>query len=60
MHPQDGHIGDKLASTVTSVTAAVTDPALLNNVQKGATSLWGKAASVGECDARLAMQNNCS
>ena len=53
---QDGHISEKLSGAVTSVTAAVTDPELLGNVQKGASSLWSKASVVGGWRGRKGKQ----
>ena len=44
---QDAHVGEKLSGVMNAATAAVTDPALLDNVQKGASSFWSKAATVG-------------
>jgi hypothetical protein len=42
------HIGEKVATSFSAVSAAVTDPDLLTNVQKGASSFWQRATAVGE------------
>ena len=49
---QETHITEKFSGAVTSVSAAVTDPNLLNNVSKGATNFWNKATVVGACVRR--------
>jgi hypothetical protein len=44
------HLSEKVATSFSAVSAAVTDPDLLTNVQKSATSFWQRATAVGESD----------